>query len=118
MLRAVLEMLDQRLRLKTGTIERQGPGFAHAAHVGQRLFDDDAADALGVENFKHQIEIAVADLLRRNEFGRVFQTAKLLCIRDCIIRVEGSVLRHCRYPHYSGYKAIQTSIHLDFILTQ
>lgn len=63
-LRAVLVMLDQGLRFKTGTIQRQRRGFADAAYVGQRLLNDDAADARAVENFKNQIEVAVAHFLR------------------------------------------------------
>ncbi len=63
-LRAVLVMLDQGLRLEAGTIQRQRPGFADAAYVGQRLLNDDAADALSIENFKNQIEVAVAHFLR------------------------------------------------------
>ena len=63
-LRAVLVMLDQGLRFKTGTIQRQRPGFADAAYIGQRLLNDDAAHARAVENFKDQVEVAVADFLR------------------------------------------------------
>ena len=66
-LRAVPVMLDQGLRLQTGAIQRQRPGLADAAHVGQRLLDDDAAHARAVENFKHQIEVAVAYLLRLHQ---------------------------------------------------
>ena len=63
-LRAVLVMLDQGLRLQTGAVQRQRPGLADAAHVGQRLLNDDAAHARAVENFKYQIEVAVAYFLR------------------------------------------------------
>ncbi|MNP78993.1 hypothetical protein D3C76_1767330 [compost metagenome] len=67
MLRAMLIVLDQGLRFKTGAIQRQRPGLADAAHIGQRLFDDDAAHALGIKNFKHQIEVAVAHFLRLHQ---------------------------------------------------
>ena len=63
-LRAVLVMLDQGLRFKTGAVQRQRPGFADAAYIGQRLLNDDAAHARAVENFKDQVEVAVADFLR------------------------------------------------------
>ncbi|MNC67080.1 hypothetical protein D3C75_1175460 [compost metagenome] len=63
-LRAVLIVLDQGFCFEAGAIQRQRPGFAHAAHIGQRLLDDDAAYAFSIENFKHQIEVAVAHLLR------------------------------------------------------
>lgn len=66
-LRAVLVVLDQRLRLKTGAVQRQRPGLPDAAHVGQRLLDDNAAHARAVENFEHQIEVAVAYLLRLHQ---------------------------------------------------
>ena len=63
-LRAVLVVLDQGLRFKTGAVQRQRPGLADAAHVGQRLLNDDAAHARAVENFEYQIEVAVAYFLR------------------------------------------------------
>ena len=63
-LRAVLIVRDQRLRLQTGAVQRQRPGLPDAAHVRQRLLNDDAAHARAVENFKDQIEVAVAYLLR------------------------------------------------------
>lgn len=64
MLRAVLVMLYQRLRLETGAVQRQRPGLTDAANVWQRLFYDDAAHALSIENFEDQIEVAVAHFLR------------------------------------------------------
>ncbi len=69
MRRAVPIVLYQSLRLQPGAVQGQRPGFAHAAHVGQGLLDDDPAYALGVENFKHQIQVAVTDFMRANQFG-------------------------------------------------
>ncbi len=66
-LRAVPVVLDQRLRLKTGAVQRQRPGLPDAAHVGRSLLDDNAAHARAVENFEHQIEVAVAYLLRLHQ---------------------------------------------------
>ena len=66
-LRAVLVMLDQGLRLQASAIQRQRPGLADAAHIGQRLLNDDAAHARAVENFKDQVEVTVADFLRLHQ---------------------------------------------------
>jgi|GEM_PF-4902131 len=66
-LRAVLIVLYQGLCFETGAVQRQRPGFPHTAHVGQRLFNDDAAYARAVENLKHQIKVAVAHLLRLHQ---------------------------------------------------
>lgn len=95
MLRAVLVMRHQRLRFETRAVKRQRPGFAHAAHIGQGLFNDNPADALLIKDFKHQIEIAVADLLRADQFVGRAESAKLLRISHRIAGRKGSVLRHC-----------------------
>ena len=68
MLRAVLIVSHQGLRLKARAVQGQGPGFTHAAHVGQRLLDDDPAHALGIENFKYQVEVTIAHFLRGHQF--------------------------------------------------
>ena len=54
-------MLHQRLRLKTGAVQRQRPGLTDAANVWQRLFYDDAAHALSIENFEDQIESSLVE---------------------------------------------------------
>lgn len=66
-LRAVLVVFDQRLRLQAGAIQGQWPGFADAAHIRQRLLNNDAAYTLGIENFEHQIEVTVAHFLRLHQ---------------------------------------------------
>ena len=66
-LRAVLVMLDQGLRLQASAIQRQRPGLADAAHIGQRLLNDDAAHPRAIEYFKDQVEVAVADFLRLHQ---------------------------------------------------
>lgn len=96
-LRGVFIVLHQGLCFQTCAIERQRPGLPNATYIGQRLFNDNTADALGIKNLKHQVQVTVADLLRFNQFGRRVQTTKLLCIRHSIPGGEGTVLRHCQF---------------------
>ena len=98
MLRAVLIVGDQGLCFEARAVEGQWPGFADAAHVGQRLLNNNPAHALSIENFEHQIEIAVAYLLRRHQLRRIVEPAKLLCVNHRIAGREGMVLRHCLDP--------------------
>ena len=103
MLRAVLVMRHQRLRFKTSAIQRQRPGFADAAHVRQRLFDDDAAYACGIENLKHQIKVAVAHLLRLYQCGWIIDAAKRSGVFHGILGGKGTVLRHCLFlTHFTN----------------
>ena len=97
-LRAVLIVGDQGLRFETGAVEGQRPGFADAAHVGQGLFDDRPADALAIEHFKHQIEVAIAHFLRADQLRWVVDAGELLRVSHGVMGGEGMVLRHCLDP--------------------
>ena len=67
-LRAVLMVSHQGLRLKARAVKGQRPGLSYAAHVGQRLLNDNPAHAPDIENFKHQVEVAVAHFLCGHQF--------------------------------------------------
>lgn len=74
------------------------PIVAGAAHVGQSLFDDRPADALAIEHFKHQIEVAIAHFLRADQLRWVVDAGELLRVSHGIVGGEGMVLRHCLDP--------------------
>ena len=100
-LRAVLMVSHQGLRLKARAVKGQRPGLSYAAHVGQRLLNDNPAHALGIKNFKHQVEVAIAHFLRGHQFCRIIDTAKLLGVSHRIAGRESMVLRHCLDPQNS-----------------
>ncbi|MOA38059.1 hypothetical protein D3C78_1597070 [compost metagenome] len=54
---------QQRFRFDTRPIQRQRPGFPHATYIRQCLLDDHPADAVGITDFKDQVQIAIADLI-------------------------------------------------------
>lgn len=60
-LRAQAAVLPQRGGLEVGALPRHGPRIPHAAHVRERLLDDDGA-GLGLHDVD-EVEVAVADLL-------------------------------------------------------
>lgn len=58
--RGVAALLDERVVFEPRPLERQRPGFANEAHIGQRLLDHEPAGRpLDDED---EVEVAVADL--------------------------------------------------------
>ena len=97
-LRSVLVVRHQGLRLETSAVEGQRPGFPYAANVGQGLLHDNAAHAVSIINLKDQVEVTVPHFLRGHQLRRVIDAAKLLCVCHGIAGGEGMVLRHCLDP--------------------
>ena len=65
--RRVAALLDERVVFEPRPLERQRPGFADEAHIGQGLLDHDAAGRpLDDED---EIEVAVADLAHAPSAG-------------------------------------------------
>ena len=96
-LRAVL-IVGDRVCASRRARSRVSGRFADAAHVGQGLFDDRPADALTIEHFKHQIEVAIAHFLRADQLRWVVDAGELLRVSHGIVGGEGMVLRHCLDP--------------------
>ena len=70
--RRVAAVLDQRLVLEEGAVERQRPAFAHQPHIGQRLLDAEAAGRAAHQ--EDEVQIAVAHFLHAPAAGRAAET--------------------------------------------
>ncbi|MNZ98571.1 hypothetical protein D3C78_1178600 [compost metagenome] len=54
---------QQSFRFDPCPIQGQWPGFAHAAYIRQRLFNDHPANAVTIADLEHQVQIAVTNLV-------------------------------------------------------
>ena len=70
--RRVAAVLDQRLVLEEGALQRQRPAFADQPHIGQRLLDAEAAGRAAHQ--EDEVQIAVAHLVHLPRGGGAAET--------------------------------------------
>ena len=70
--RRVAAVLDQRLVLEEGALQRQRPAFADQPHIGQRLLHREAAGRAAHQ--EDEVQIAVAHFLHPPAVGRAAET--------------------------------------------
>ncbi|MNV83701.1 hypothetical protein D3C71_1775190 [compost metagenome] len=62
---------QQSFRFDPCPIQGQWPGFAHAAYIRQRLFNDHPAHAIAIADLEHQVQIAVTNLVSAHQRLRI-----------------------------------------------
>ena len=90
--RRVAAVLDQRLVLEEGALQRQRPAFADQPHIGQRLLDAEAAGRAAHQ--EDEVQIAVAHFVDAPAVGRAAET----CAERRNFGETGGEARHVERP--------------------
>lgn len=92
--RAEAAVDQQRFRFDARPIQRQRPGFAHATHVGQRLFDDHPAHPFAIADLEHQVQVAVTDLVGADQCLRFRHPTVLAGVFNGVGSRKRTIKRH------------------------